>query len=289
MSKRNPPKGLRRARARQKLTSNVFNYGVLIVVALICIIPALWIIYTSIKPRMLTFASPPVWLNFAPTLENYSRVIEEKNLLIPLLNSIIIVISSTAVAIVLGVFAAYTFARFRYRWIRPTLFAILATNIIPPAVIILPMFLFARRMGLYDTHLMMIIMYIGYNLAFVIWMLRSFFLDVPVSVEESALIDGCSRLGVVFRIILPLSGPAIAATGILAFIFSWNEFIIALALTSSKAFTLPILANGLISAKGVMWGEMTATATFITVPEIIFIIFAQKYIVRGLTMGAVKG
>ncbi len=283
------PVSLRRRRVIRKLGANTFNYGILVLVAVICLVPALWLIYTSFKPRMLTFASPPVWLNFTPTLENYRTVIEEKNLLVPLMNSVIIVITSTAAALALGTFAAYTFARFRYRWIKPTLFAILATNIIPPAVIILPIFLFARRMGLYDTHVMMIIMYIGYNLAFVIWMLRSFFLDVPVSVEESALIDGCSRLGVVFRIILPLSGPAIAATGILTFIFSWNEFMIALALTSSKAFTLPILATGLISAKGVMWGEMTATATFITVPEIIFIIFAQKYIVRGLTMGAVKG
>jgi multiple sugar transport system permease protein len=136
---------------------------------------------------------------------------------------------------------------------------------------------------------MLIIVYIAYNLAFVIWMLRSFFLDIPAEVEESALIDGCNRLGVLFRIVLPLSAPAIAATAILAFIFSWNEFIIALVLTSKNAFTLPILATGLISAKGVMWGEMTATTAFITIPEVIFILFAQKYIVRGLTMGAIKG
>ena len=144
-------------------------------------------------------------------------------------------------------------------------------------------------MNLYDTHIMMIIVYVAFNLAFVIWMLRSFFLEIPVEIEESALIDGCNRFEVLFRIVFPLSAPAIASTAILAFIFAWNEFIIALVLTSRTAFTLPILATGLISAKGVMWGEMTATATFIVLPEIIFILFAQKYIVRGLTMGAVKG
>jgi multiple sugar transport system permease protein len=160
---------------------------------------------------------------------------------------------------------------------------------IPPAVVLLPIFLLARRLNLYDTRLMMIIVYVAYNLAFVIWMLRSFFLEIPQEIEESALIDGCSRLGVLFRIVFPLSAPAIAATAILAFIFSWNEFIIALVLTSRNAFTLPILATGLISAKGIMWGEMTATSTFITIPEVIFIFFAQKHIVRGLTMGAVKG
>jgi multiple sugar transport system permease protein len=265
------------------------NYLFLSIVAAVCIMPILWLVYTSFKPRMLTFASPPVWVKFKPTLENYRRVIQEKNLLQPLLNSVIIVTSSTAVTIAVGSFAAYIFSRYRKRWIRPTLFVILTTNMIPPAVIILPIFLFARAFGLYDTRVMMIIVYTAYNLAFVIWMLRSFFLDIPAEIEESALIDGCGRLGVVFRIVLPLSAPAIAATAILAFIFAWNEFIIALVLTSKTAFTLPILATGLISAKGVMWGEMTATTAFITIPEVIFIMFAQKYIVRGLTMGAIKG
>jgi multiple sugar transport system permease protein len=160
---------------------------------------------------------------------------------------------------------------------------------IPPAVVLLPIFLLARSLGLYDTRIMMIVMYTAFNLAFVIWMLRSFFLEVPLEIEESGLIDGCNRMGVLFRIVLPLSAPAIAATAILAFIFAWNEFIIALVLTSRNAYTLPILATGLISAKGIMWGEMTATSTFIVVPEVLFIFFAQKHIVRGLTMGAVKG
>ena len=265
------------------------NHIFLSFIALICIIPVLWILYTSFKPRILTFASPPVWIHFKPTLENYRRVIQEKELLKPLMNSLIIVTTSTAITILVGSFASYVFSRFKLGWIRPTLFAILTTNMIPPAVILLPIFLFARKMNLYDTRIMMVVMYIAFNLAFVIWMLRSFFLEIPVEIEESALIDGCNRFGVLFRIVFPLSAPAIAATAILAFIFSWNEFIIALVLTSRNAFTLPILATGLISAKGIMWGEMTATSTFITIPEVIFIFFAQKHIVRGLTMGAVKG
>jgi multiple sugar transport system permease protein len=265
------------------------NYIVLSIIALICIVPVLWLVYTSFKPRMLTFASPPVWIKFQPTLKNYRDVIQEKDLLKPLFNSILIVTVSTAITIVTGSFAAYTFSRFRRGWIRPTLFAILTTNMIPPAVVLLPIFLLARSLQLYDTHIMLIIVYVAYNLAFVIWMLRSFFLEIPVEIEESALIDGCNRMGVLLRVVLPLSAPAIAATAILAFIFSWNEFIIALVLTSRKAFTLPILATGLISAKGIMWGEITATSTFIVVPEILFIFFAQKHIVRGLTMGAVKG
>jgi multiple sugar transport system permease protein len=267
----------------------ILNYVFLSIIALVCIIPVLWLVYTSFKPRILTFANPPVWIRFKPSLENYSQVISEKNLLRPLINSIIIVTTSTAIAIMVGSFAAYIFSRFKRGWIRPTLFAILTTNMIPPAVILLPIFLFAVKMKLYDTRLMMIIVYVAYNLAFVIWMLRSFFLEIPSEVEESALIDGCSNLGVLFRIVLPLSAPSIAATAILAFIFSWNEFIIALVLTTKNAYTLPILATGLISAKGVLWGQMAATSTFITIPEIIFIFFAQKHIVRGLTMGAVKG
>lgn len=274
---------------RRKKYGIMFNHIFLSFIALICIIPVVWILYTSFKPRILTFASPPVWIDFRPTLENYRRVIQEKNLLKPLVNSLIIVTMSTAITIVVGSFAAYIFSRFKLGWIRPTLFAILTTNMIPPAVILLPIFLLARGLNLYDTRIMMIVMYVAFNLAFVIWMLRSFFLEIPLEVEESALIDGCNQFGVLFRIVFPLSAPAIAATAILAFIFSWNEFIIALVLTSRNAFTLPILATGLISAKGIMWGEMTATSTFITVPEVVFIFFAQKHIVRGLTMGAVKG
>jgi multiple sugar transport system permease protein len=265
------------------------NYIFLSIIALICLIPVLWLIYTSLKPRMLTFASPPVWIKFKLTLENYRRVIEERDLLTPLMNSIIIVVISTTITIVVGSFASYVFSRFKRGWIKPTLFAVLITNMIPPAVVILPLFLLARKMNLYDTRFMMIIVYMALSLAFVIWMLRSFFLEIPTEVEESALIDGCNRLGVLIRIVFPLSAPAIASTAILVFIFTWNEFIIALVITSRNSFTLPILANSLISAKGVMWGQMAATSTFITVPEIIFILFAQKHIVRGLTMGAVKG
>lgn len=276
------------SRQKKKITS-AWNYAILSVIALVCIIPVLWLLYTSFKPRLLTFASPPVWIRFQPTLQNYRQVIQEKNLLKPLFNSVLIVTVSTAITVTVGSFAAYIFSRFRRRWIRPTLFAILSTNMIPPAVVLLPIFLLARSMQLYDTQIMMIVVYIAYNLAFVIWMLRSFFLEIPREVEESALIDGCNRMGVLARIVLPLSAPAIAATAILAFIFSWNEFIIALVLTSRNAYTLPILATGLISAKGIMWGEITATSTFIVVPEILFIFFAQKHIVRGLTMGAVKG
>ena len=265
------------------------NYAILIVFAIICIIPVTWLIYTSFKPRMLTFVSPPVWIRFTPTLENYRRLIQERNLLKPLFNSVVIVVISTTITIFVGSFASYVFSRYKKGWIRPTLFIILITNMIPPVVVILPLFLLARRLNLYDTRIMMIVVYTALSLAFAIWMLRSFFLEIPTEIEESALIDGCNKVGVLFRIIFPLTAPAIASTAILVFIFNWNEFIIALVITSRNAFTLPILANSLISAKGVMWGQIAAASTFITVPEIIFIMFAQKHIVRGLTMGAVKG
>jgi multiple sugar transport system permease protein len=267
----------------------VLNYLFLSAVALICIIPIVWLVYTSFKPRMLTFASPPVWLKFKPTLENYRRVIQEKNLVQPLLNSVIIVTSSTAIAIAIGSFAAYIFSRHKRRWTRPALFAILTTNMIPMTVILLPIFLFARKVQLYDTRLMLIIVYIAYNLAFVIWMLRSFFLDIPAEVEESALIDGCNRLGVVFRIVLPLSAPAIAATAILAFIFSWNNFLFSLIIAGFKTRTLPIAVYNFLSYEEINWGGLTAAATIITLPVLVLSLFIQKHIVRGLTLGALKG
>lgn len=281
---------LKNKRNYQKgILGNVFNYTILFLTLIFCITPLFWLGYTSIKPRMLAFSIPPVWFDFKPSLENYKQVFENSNLIKYFINSFVIVSASTIFAMIIGTFAAYSFARFKKRHMRYSLYLILMTNMIPPAVIILPLFIFSTKVGVYDSHFLMILIYIGFNLAFIIWLLRSFFIDIPSAIEESALIDGCSRFGIVIKIVLPLSRPALSSTAILAFIFAWNEYLIALVLTSSKAPTLPILASGLISAKGIMWGQMTATATIMSLPVVLLALFSQKYLIRGLTFGAVKG
>ena len=264
-----------------------FFYFILIIFSIFFIIPPLWIIYTSIKPRFLTFAIPPVWL-FKPTLENYQNLIYKENLLKYFGNSLIIVITSTFLAIILGSIAAYSISRLKIKGKRDILFWILSTRMIPPIVTLIPIFILIKNINLYDTRLIMILIYTSFSLPFVVWIMRSFYLEIPVEIEEGAMVDGCSRIGAFWYITLPLAKPGMISTAILLFILSWNEFITALVLTGKNSQTLPIMTTGFVSAKGIMWGEMTAACTIIIIPVVIFVIISQKFLIRGLTFGAVK-
>ena len=262
-------------------------YIVLSISSIIFVVPPLWIVYTSFKPRLLTFSMPPVWL-FKPTLQNYIDLIQKNNLLKYFSNSLIIVGVSTILAVVLGSLAAFAFSRLKIRRKNDILFWILSTRMIPPVVTLIPVFILVQNIGLYDSYFIMILIYTSISLPFAIWIMISFFNDIPIDIEESAMIDGCSKFESFWRITLPLSKTGMASTALFLFILLWNEFLVALILTSQKAMTLPIMTTGFISAKGIMWGEMTAAATIIIIPVIIFIMITQKYLVRGLTFGAIK-
>lgn len=265
----------------------VLTHIILVIFTLVCVVPLAWIVYTSFKPRNITFAMPPVWF-FRPTLENYITLFQKYQLSKYFINSLYVVSLATVLSTIIGSLAAFAFARFRMKRKKGITFWILSTRFFPPVVVLLPIFLIVQKLGLYDTRFILTFMYTGFNIPLAVWLMRSFFYDIPVEIEESALIDGCSRLRSFFRITLPLSKPGIVATAVLSAIFSWNEFIAALILTSENAKTLPIMTTGFLSAKGVMWGEMTAGCTIIVIPVIIFAFIVQKDLVRGLTFGAIK-
>jgi len=272
---------------KQREFNKVSTYIVLIIFSLIAVFPIYWTVQTSFKARFLTFAVPPKWI-FHPTFENYYNLFTKSDVVSRLINSLIIGILSTLLSVIMGALAAFSFARLKIARKKDIMFWILSTRMIPPITTLIPLFLFFRAIGLYDTHFGVIMFYTAFNLPLVIWVMRSFIVEIPLEIEECAMIDGCSRWGVFWKITLPLTMPALFATGALSFILCWNEFMGALILTSHNAVTLPVLAMSFISAKGVVWGEMTAGATVIIVPVVIFVVLFQKYLVKGLSFGLLK-
>lgn len=257
------------------------------VVALIFVFPFVWMVMTSLKTRV-DVIDPSVWV-FRPTLENYWRVLHYRNLLHYLTNTVVIALSTTVVSLVLGTMAAYGLTRFQFRGRRDLALWILSLRMLPPMSTVIPLFLLARYAGLLDTRTLLIIVYMTFNVPFTVWMMRGFFLDIPIELEEAAMVDGASRLTAFTRILLPLVAPGLAATAIFCILQSWNEFALALFLTTVRARTMPTMVTLFLSVQGVVWGEMAAVGVVATAPMVIFALLVQKYLVRGLTLGAVRG
>lgn len=253
----------------------------------VILFPPVVLFLTSIKTELDALSFPPKWI-FKPTLENYTEIFEFSPFTRYLLNSFIVASLNTGVVLVLGSFAAYSLARFRFKGADDIAFWILSVRMMPPVAAIIPIYIIMRNLRLLDTPWSLVITYLTFNLPFAVWMMRSFFREIPREIEESALVDGCSIFRSFRSIALPLAAPGLAATGILTFIFSWNEFLFALILTGSKAVTLPVGITGYMKETGINWGYMTAGGALALVPVILLTILAQKHLVKGLTMGALK-
>jgi multiple sugar transport system permease protein len=255
-----------------------------------CLFPFYVIVATALKTETAIFAWPPVW-NFKPTFQSFYNalfVFGGRGAISYLINSIVISAVSTFLAVVLGAMAAYGFARFSFAGKRHLAFWILSTRFAPPVAFIVPIYLMVQKAGLFDSHIALILIYTAMNLSLVIWILRGFFAEIPIEIEEAALVDGYSRLQIFWRVALPLVRPGIVSTAILSAIFSWNEFLYAMVLTQSKAATLPVYLAGFSNSMGLAWGEYMAVGTMAVLPILVFTFALQKYLVRGLTFGAVK-
>ena len=191
--------------------------------------------------------------------------------------------------LVVGTPAAYSFCRFRMKGKGLMLFAILFLRVIPPISLVIPFYLMWRNFGLLDTYPAIIIMYMTLNLPLTVWMMRSFFMDVPIELEESVLIDGCSRFGAFFRIALPLVAPGMVATATISLMFCWNELLFAMAITGSSTMTAPLGVYNFVGYYQVYWGELSAAGIIVTIPIVVFMLVIQKHLIRGLTLGALKG
>jgi len=264
-----------------------FKTGILLLFFIFFMLPIVWVALTSIKRPVEQMAIPPIWFPEQPVFDSYLTLFKNPDFATSLVNSLLISGIATLITVVIGAIAAYSIERFRTGGrMLPNL--LLMTRMIPPVVVIVPIFLLAYRVNLLDTYVLLIITYSALNMALIIWLLRSFFAQLPVEMEEAAMIDGCSRIGLFFRIVLPVVMPGIAAAGLICFIFCWNEFLFAVTLTGSHTKTMPVLTSTFVSERGLDRGLMSASGLVSSLPVIVLTIVFQRYLVSGLTQGSVK-
>jgi multiple sugar transport system permease protein len=262
-------------------------YGILILFFLFTIGPLIWLVTLSFKNQLQAFANPPLFI-FKPTVENYRKLLAETKFLRFFFNSILISTSATALCLLIGTPAAFGLVRMKNRMKNVILSWVLFMRMAPAMTFVIPFFIAFSRSGLIDTRIGLIISYFTFNLPLVIWLMRSFFMDIPESLEEAALIDGASVSQTFVRVVLPITLPGLASAGILTFIMCWNEFIFALILTRNKAVTAAIGIVNLMKYEGTEWGMMGAGAVILILPAIFIAVFVGKYLIQGLTKGALK-
>jgi multiple sugar transport system permease protein len=274
----------------RKRAGLVLTYIVLIVAIVVTLFPFFWMVSSSFKPGPELFAAKPTLVPRHPTLLNYNLVWLRTEFPRYFLNSFKIAVIVTAGSIAVSMYAAYAFSRYRFRGRGSYGSVLLTTQMFPGILIVLPLFLIVKALHLFDTHLALIVAYLAFSLPFSIWTLRGFFDAIPRELEEAATIDGASRIVAFHRIVLPISGPGIAAVGMFAFIRSWNEFLFALVLIQSQGLsTLPLGLATFMESYSFRWDLLMAGSTITTIPVLFFFLFMQRFIVQGLTAGAVKG
>jgi multiple sugar transport system permease protein len=258
----------------------------------VALAPIYWLITISLKKEIDQFALPPLWFGFTPTLDHYADVFGARSFGRLFWNSVLVAASSTLLALLTGVPAAYGLARFEWprQWREGIGFWILSTRMMPPIATIVPLFLLLREAHLLNSRLGLVIVYTAFNLPFVVWMMRGFFEEIPRELEEAAMLDGESRMGALLRIVLPVAKPGLAATAVFCLIVAWNEFLFALILTLTDASTtLPVGIAARVTQYEIKWGAMSAAGVVAMIPVLVFAATVQKYLVRGLSQGAVRG
>jgi multiple sugar transport system permease protein len=284
---------------RRSLSATLFLYTVLILWAFVCLFPFYWMITTSLKrpldvnrvPRYIPF------VDFQPIGDHWKFILvdEQAKTTRHFRNSVIAGLVSCAASVVIGSMAGYGLSRFRYYWDRlgwrndNIAFWIISQRFLPPAAVVIPFLLFFNFLRLIDTHIGLIVAYTAFNLPFAVWIMRDFFNSLPIDLEESARVDGASRWQTFLRIVLPLAAPGLVTVALFSFIFAWNEYLFALMLTNFDAITMPVYLAGMKSTKGVEWWYISDLTLIMVTPVMLIGLFLQRYIVRGLAAGALKG
>jgi multiple sugar transport system permease protein len=265
-----------------------FAFAAVAVILVIFLLPYVWILLTSFKTRLDALSAVPTWL-FAPTLQHYPEIFIEKQYLPLVWNSMLVAVASTLLSLAAGTPAAYVFARYDFPGKEDLFFFFLTTRMAPPISIVVPMFLLFSAIGLTDRPIAVILAHTTFNVSLVVWMMRGFFAEIPREIDEAAMMDGHTKFGTFIRVLVPLAAPGLAATAVLCFILSWNEFLYAFILVSFEGRTLTVGIPGLVTPHGTLWGQVAAVAVVATLPILLFTFMVQKHLVRGLTFGAVKG
>lgn len=261
-----------------------------VIACFLFLFPLLWMVLTSFKEQRDIFTMPPT-LFFTPTLESYVTYLQRPDIWRRLVNTVIVAVGSGVLSIVAGAMAGYALARIRLRGAGTIGLLIVLSRGVPPIALAVPMFLVARKLGLTDKHITLILAYCTFLIPYVMWLMRGFFLSLPKELEESAMIDGCSRFGAFFKIIVPISLPGLLSTMIFSMILAWEELLFALVLTNRNASTIPVAIQGIAgdTINGANWAALTAVGTITVLPVIVFAMLVQKWLVQGLADGATKG
>jgi ABC-type glycerol-3-phosphate transport system permease component len=285
-----PPATHRPPLSYRKAFAALVTYALVLTAATVILFPVFWMVSSSLKPANELFARNMTMLPVNWTLENYRNVWEGTSFPAYFWNSFKVASISTAISVLISMYAAYAIARIRFPGRQAYGLLLLVTQMFPHILLVIPLFVIIQRLGLVDTHLSLIIAYTSFSLPFTIWMLRGFFESIPRELEEAAAIDGASQLLTFHRVILPLAGPGLAAVTMFGFIRSWNEFLFALVfLQSHDLFTLPIGLASFQEEYTFRWDLIMAGAGIVTLPVLFFFLLMQRFIVQGLLGGAVKG
>ena len=274
----------RRQRASIRLG---LRFAVALFLLAVFLFPIYWLFMISFKTPEEIFSSPPVWYPASVQFENFGVLFRDGDA-VTVFNSLFIAGTSTLIAIFLGTIAAYSLARFRTGGDNLAVW-IISQRMIPPIAIVFPLFLLYVWFGWVDTYHGLILLYTAFNLPYVIWMMRGYIEDVPLELEESALVDGCTRWETLIRVVFPMVRNGLFATSVFTFVFAWNDFIFALVMTRSDVTTFPVQVTHYFGAQSNFWAKIAAMSVLGTVPIFIAVAFLQRYLVRGISLGAVKG
>ena len=281
--------GPRSSMVRRRNMIQAARYAGALFITLIVAFPIYWLFLMAFKSADEVYAVPPVYFPADPSLGSFASLFRGASFdAQTLINSLIIATSTTVIAMVLGTMCAYSMARFRTGGHNFAIW-IMSQRMLPPIAIVFPLFLAFAFIDILDTFPSIIVVYVAFNLPFVIWMMRGYIEDVPVAVEESALVDGCTRWQVLYKIIVPMSRAGIFATAVFTFLFTWNEFVFALVLTNNHIVTYPVQVTGYFAAQQTYWNSVGAMSILGTIPVFFAVVFFQRYLVRGISMGAIKG
>ena len=274
---------------REPLSIRAITYGLLALFVLVVAVPLFWMVATALKSNKDLYEDFSYWPH-RPTIEHFVRVIQRDDLLTNIRNSLAVASTTTVVTVVVSAFAAFSIVRYRYRgreWVGRL---ILFKYLLPTAMLFVPLYAIVVAMGLGNTLKSLMLTYLSFTVPFCTWMLMGYFRSIPPELEEHAMVDGCTRIGALFRILFPLSAPGIVASAIFSFTLAWNEFLLALVFTSDQAtMTVPIKLSMMVVGDQYIWGQLMAGAVLASVPIAILYFLAQRFIVQGLAAGAVKG
>ena len=274
----------RTARRRMRLALRYLAAAALTVVFLF---PLYWLFMISFKTPAEIFAFPPVWWPQSMQLANYAVLFKDGDVMV-IWNSLVIAGVSTVLALFIGTIAAYSLVRFRTGGENLAVW-IISQRMMPPIAIVFPLFLLYVWLGLVDTYSGLILLYTAFNLPYVIWMMRGYIAEVPIELEESALVDGCTHWEVLLKVVFPMARTGLFATAVFTFVFAWNEFLFALVLTRTEVITFPVQVTHYFGGQSNFWAKIAALSVLGTLPIFIAVASMQRFLVRGISMGAVKG